>query len=129
MAFLVGEAAQAVVRALLFAGIMGVVGGSLFARRLAPAFEGDEDQAQAHKGALRVLRLAGVLVSLVIAARLVQQAAAFADIPAEWRSAAGLVITRTTWGTGWLVQAVALPLVLVAAPGRCDAGGAAGGSR
>ena len=31
MALLVGETAQAVVRALLFAGIMGVVGGTLFA--------------------------------------------------------------------------------------------------
>jgi putative copper export protein len=125
MALLVGETAQAVVRALLFAGIMGVVGGTLFAYRLAPAFDGEALQAEARVGAKRVLRLAGVLLSVVVAWRLVQQAAAFADAPELWRSAVGLVITKTTWGTGWLVQAVAVPLVLASALRERSSGGVA----
>jgi hypothetical protein len=36
--FLVTDAAQAAVRALLFAGITGVIGAAIFARRVAPAF-------------------------------------------------------------------------------------------
>ncbi len=113
---LVSDAAQATVRALLFAGIMTVVGALCFAQRVAPAFDGDPAGAQRVRGrAQQVLRLATALLGVVLAWRLVQQAAAFADTPGEWPSQVSLVVTQTTWGTGWLVQGAAILLVALSA--------------
>lgn len=123
LGFFVSETAHAVVRALLFIGLMGMVGAALFARRVAGAFDGDA-RASAIDGALIVLRLAAALVSIVIAVRLVQQAAAFADTPDAWRSAVSVVLTQTTWGIGWFLQALALPCVLLVAPRAVRRGGA-----
>lgn len=123
LGFFVGEAAHAAVRALLFIGLMGMVGAALFARRVAGALDRDA-QSVALDGAMIVLRLAAALVSVVIAVRLVQQAAAFADTPDAWRSAVSLVLTQTTWGIGWFLQALALPCVLLAAPRAVRSGGA-----
>jgi len=110
---LVSETAQAVVRALLLAGIMIVVGATLFAARIVPLFDGPS-APDVRRRALRALRLAATLVALALAWRLVQQAAAFADSPAQWMSTVSLVVLRTTWGTGWLVQGAGLVLVLAA---------------
>ena len=115
LALLVAEPAQAVVRAVLFAGLMGMIGAALFAWRIAPVFPGD-GRRSAHDGAGRVMGWAGVLVSIAIAARLVQQAAAFADTPAQWPTAVPLVLGSTTWGRGWILQALALVGALLVAP-------------
>lgn len=115
LALFVAEPAQAVIRALLFAGAMGLVGAVLFAWRIAPVFPDDALRA-AGDGAERLVRWAGALVSLAIAARLVQQSAAFADTPAQWMTAVPLVLGSTTWGKGWILQALALPGVLLSAP-------------
>lgn len=100
-----------------------MVGAALFARRVAGALDRDA-HAAALDGAMIVLRLAAALVSVVIAVRLVQQAAAFADTPDAWRSAVSLVLTQTTWGIGWFLQALALPCVLLTAPRAVRSGGA-----
>lgn len=111
----VAEPAQAVVRAVLFAGLIGMVGAALFAWRIAPVFPGDS-RRNADDGAGRLMRWAGVLVSIAIAARLVQQSAAFADTAAQWQTAVPLVLGRTTWGQGWILQAIALVGALLLAP-------------
>lgn len=103
-------------------GLMGMVGGALFARRVAVAFD-PAARAEAIDGSMIVLRLAAALVSIVVAIRLVQQAAAFADTPEAWRSAVSVVLTQTTWGIGWFVQALALPCVLLVAPRAMRRGG------
>lgn len=111
---LVAEPAQGVVRALLFSGILGLVGATLFAWRIVPVFEGDM-ALRTRDGTGRVVRWSGVLTSLAVAARLVQQAAAFADTPEQWATAVPVVLGATTWGKGWILQAVALPCALLAA--------------
>lgn len=114
---LVSPPAQAIVRAFLFAGIMIVVGAWCVAVRIAPAFDGDRAlAARVRVRARRALLLTASVLAAVLAARLVQQAAAFADTPAEWASQLSLVLTKTTWGTGWLVQGAALLLVALASP-------------
>lgn len=123
LSFFVSETAHAAVRALLFLGLMGMVGAALFARRVAGSFDG-EARTAALDGALIVLRLAAALVSIVIAVRLVQQAAAFADTPDAWRGAVPVVLTQTTWGIGWFLQALALPCVLLVAPRAVRSAGA-----
>ncbi|MCC6927664.1 MAG: CopD family protein [Gemmatimonadaceae bacterium] len=92
-----------------------MVGSALFAWRIAPVFPGDARRA-AGVGAERLMRWAGVLASLAIAARLVQQSAAFADTASEWKTAVPIVLGSTTWGKGWILQALALPVALLAAP-------------
>ena len=115
---LVAPAAQGIVRALLFAGIMVVVGGWCFALRVVPVFDRDErGSAQVRARASRTLLLAVGALAMLFAWRLVQQAAAFADTPSAWATEAPRVITQTTWGTGWLLQGAALLLVALAAPG------------
>lgn len=115
---LVAPAAQGIVRAFLFAGIMVVVGGWCFALRVAPVFDRDErGRAQVRARTRRVLLLTVWALAMLFAWRLVQQAAAFADTPSSWATEAPRVITQTTWGTGWLLQGAALLLVALAAPG------------
>jgi len=114
---LVSAPAQASVRALLFAGIMGMIGALLAVWRLAPAFDQADARHEADRRARSLFRLAAALTSLAIAARLVQQAAAFADTPAEWPTTVSLVVTQTTWGIGWVVQALALPVAAFLEPG------------
>lgn len=102
---------------------MIVVGAWCFSRRVAPAFDSDGAAAAGVRGrALRVLLLAVSLLAVVLAWRLVQQAAAFADTPGDWASQLSLVLTRTTWGRGWMMQGAALLLVAIAAPRAFRAG-------
>lgn len=112
---LVTEAAQAVVRTLLLAGIMMVVGAVSFAARIAPVFAvGSAAGSAVRQRAAQALRLAAGIVAVALVGRLIQQAAAFADTPAQWTSTVSVVLLQTTWGTGWLVQSAGLMLVAVA---------------
>ena len=114
---IIAPAAQATVRTLLLGGIIIVVGAWCFSWRVAPAFAGDDAAAAGVRGrALRVLLLAVSLLAVALAWRLVQQAAAFADAPGEWTSQLSLVLSKTTWGIGWMLQGAALLLVAIAAP-------------
>lgn len=121
---LVSPAAQATVRALLLGGIMVVVGTWCFLLRIAPAFDGDAAAAAGVRArAHRVLLLAVSLLAVVLAWRLVQQAAAFADTPGQWASQLSLVLLGTTWGSGWILQCVALLLVAAGSRGAFRAVG------
>lgn len=114
---IIAPAAQATVRTLLLGGIIIVVGAWCFSWRVAPAFAGDDAAVAGVRGrALRVLLLAVSLLAVALAWRLVQQAAAFADAPGEWTSQLSLVLSKTTWGIGWMLQGAALLLVAIAAP-------------
>lgn len=119
---LVGETAQGVIRAVVLAGIMLVVGVCAAALRIAPLFDGDPVRAELVAARTRhVARVAVLLLTVGVAWRLVQQAAAFAESPGQWPTTVSLVLTRTTWGTGWFVQAAGLALALAAAPLACRA--------
>ncbi|MEP7382862.1 MAG: CopD family protein [Gemmatimonadota bacterium] len=112
---LVSAGAQAVARGLVLAGIMVVIGATLFLLRIAPLFAGDSTQAQqVARRTRRLLRLACLVLALAAVWRLVQQSAAFADVPSAWPSMVLLVLTQMAWGTGWGVQMTGLLLAVLA---------------
>lgn len=124
---LVAPVAQAIVRALLLAGIMVVIGAWCFLVRVAPVFDLDDVGRVEVRARVRwTLRLAVGILAVSFAWRLVQQAAAFADTPAGWMAEAPRVIMHTTWGMGWLLQGAALIVVALAVPRalRVGTGGA-----
>ena len=117
LAALVGEPAQAVVRALMLGAILIVVGTALFSLRIAPLFDGEPLRgAEVRRHALRTLRLAALVLTITLVGRLVQQAAAFADTPSQWPTMVPTVLAHTMWGVGLHVQAAAIAAVLLASP-------------
>lgn len=109
LAALVSGGAEAIARALSLGGIMAVIGATLFLLRVAPLYAGDSTPAlQVARRTRRLLRVACFLIAVAAFWRLVQQSAAFADSPAEWRSMVSLVLFRMSWGTGWGIQVAGL---------------------
>jgi putative copper export protein len=111
--FLAGAPAHGVVRFALLAGLLAVLGVEVAAWRLVPVIARHAgDAASRVQGRLRRLERAmvGVLAAVVIL-RLVQQAAAFAETPSAWPTAVPLVLQKTMWGRGWLLQAISLTVV------------------
>ncbi len=112
---LVSEGAQAVARALVLGGSMVVIGATLFLLRIAPLFAGNSTQAQqVARRTRRLLRVACLVLAIAALWRLVQQSAAFADVPSAWPSMVVLVLTQMAWGTGWGVQVTGLLLAVLA---------------
>jgi putative copper export protein len=120
MAELLGSGpALGVVRLALLCGLLLVVGAEVaLARLLPPSHDpGDAWRDDARARVQRIERFCGVVLAIVVIARIIQQAAAFADTPDQWPTSVPLILQHTAWGKGWLVQVLSLAIVRLVAPG------------
>jgi putative copper export protein len=105
-----GPAAEAIARWLGFAGTVLLVGALVFPSSAAL----QTGQAEEERRRVRWLALVGgVTVLLSASLRLVQQGAAFADTPGEWRGMVPTIVAETIWGRAWALQVGAAALLLL----------------
>ncbi|MBV9880906.1 MAG: copper resistance protein CopC/CopD [Gemmatirosa sp.] len=113
----------AAVRWLQFVGLLAVVGAVAFARVVLPRARTAALAAPARVGAARLGLWAAAFVAAATALRLVAQSWTMRGAPLG--VPLGAMLERTTWGHGWLLEAIA---VVVAAAGfGAAARGRAGG--
>jgi copper transport protein len=121
VALILGPAAEAFARWLGFSGTVLAIGGLLFFDYLA----GEAREKTEGSTRVRTVRLVATIAILVAAClRLVQQAAAFSETPAEWTGMVPTILRQTTWGKAWIAHILAgAILMLTSRADQARAGG------
>ncbi len=115
-----GSPLYAAVRWLTFTGLLVVIGAVSFSlvllsalRRREPALQA-EVLSRARARAASVGIIAGTALSIALVLRLLTQSAALHGSGAAWSGElVGVMLTRTLWGWGWILQAVATGILLM----------------
>ncbi len=103
---------------MLYVGLMLAIGSVVFGVRVIGSLAREPQRfatiaAACRRGAVRIGAWALVALLPVVTLRLVQQAAAASDEPAQWLSAVPNVL-QTTWGRAWIAQAATLMIAVAA---------------
>ena len=132
-----GSPLYAAVRWLTFTGLLVVIGVVSFALLLLPSLRRRnpslraEVLSRARLQAARVGLIAGAILAVALVLRFFAQSAALHGPEAAWvGELTGVMLTRTLWGWGWILQATATAMLVrglwLARKGRAGGWGLAG---